>query len=211
MEPVGSSNEHSSFVSPPYPSCLFQDGPEAMDISTVRPKVAQLTFQLLGRSVHPELFHIYKSQQLARENFSARIFVTTDGHVVSWTAGNSTLTEVVSSSHQLVPKGRHLFSIPLRHSAGDTLPIRDGIEYKYDFELERVPAEMFWMIQKQLGESSKDHELIQVFDSSGRIAIGGLSFVHVETRQRSLHIQAIHTFPDDLALVKTESIFRIHP
>ncbi len=180
-----------------------------MDISTIRPKVAQLTFQLLGRSVHPELFQVYKAKDIQREQYTAKIYITTDGHVVSWTAAGTTLTEVASSSHQPVPQGRRVFSQPLRGSASDALQVRDELSYKYDFELERVPAEMFWMIQQQLGESSRDHELIQVFDSSGRIAIGGLSFIHVETRQRSLHIQAIHTFPDDLALVKTESCFEL--
>lgn len=180
-----------------------------MDISTVRPKVAQLTFQLLGRSVHPELFQIYKTKRVQREQYSARIDITTDGHVVTWTADNTTLTEIASSTHQPVPQGRHVFSVPLRDSGRDSIQVRDRIEYQYQYELERVPAEMFWMIQQQLGESSKHHELIQIFDSSGRIAIGGLSFVHVDTRLRSLHIQAIHTFPDDLALVKTESTFTL--
>ncbi len=178
-----------------------------MDITTVRPKVAQLKFQVLGRSVHPELFHNYKTKFIERDRYKARIDITTDGHVISWTADNSTVTEIASSTHQMVPQGRRLFEAPLRDASRDSVLVREGIRYKYDFELERVPAEMFWMMQQQLGASSSNHELIQVFDSSGRIAIGGLSFVHVDTRIKSLHIQAIHTFPDDLALVKTESTF----
>ena len=180
-----------------------------MDISTVRPKVAQLTFQLLGRSVHPELFQIFKTQHIRRESYSARIDITSDGHVIQWTVDKTTVTEIASSTLQMVPMGRHIFSLPLRGNRKDRLPIREGLSYQYEYELQRVPAEMFWMIQKQLGASSQTHELIQVFDASGRIAIGGLSFVNVETRLKSLHIQAIHTFPDDLALVKTESTFRL--
>jgi hypothetical protein len=180
-----------------------------MDISTVRPKVAQLTFQLLGRSVHPELFQIYKSHRIERELYQARFDITADGHVISWTVGKTTLTEIASSIHQPVPLERRVFAVPLRDKGGDSIEYRPGLNYKYHYQLERVPSEMFWMIQQQLGETSKNHELIQVFDSSGRIAIGGLSFIHVETRQRSLHVQAIHTFPDDLALVKTESTFSL--
>jgi hypothetical protein len=180
-----------------------------MDISTVRPKVAQLKFQLLGRSVHPELFHNYKTKFIERDRYRARIDITTDGHVISWTANNTTVTEIASSTHQPVPQGRHLFGLPLRDSSSDSVQVREGIRYKYNFELERVPAEMLWMMQQQLGSCSQNHELIQIFDSSGRIGIGGLSFVHVDTRMKSLHVQAIHTFPDDLALVKTESTFAL--
>lgn len=182
-----------------------------MEISTVRPKVAQLTFQLLARSVHPELFQAYKVKRVEREGYSATISITTDGHVVSWTAGKQTLTEIASSCHQPVPQGRQVFSVPLRHTARDEIEALPGIDYRYSFELEHVPAEMFWSMQKQLGDAAHEHELIHVFDASGRIAIGGLSFVHVETRQHSLHLQAIHTFPDDLALVKTETAFIVRP
>ena len=33
---------------------------------TVRPKVAELAFQLYGRALHPELFQIYKQQRIER-------------------------------------------------------------------------------------------------------------------------------------------------
>jgi hypothetical protein len=180
-----------------------------MDISTVRPKVAELTFQLFGRSVHPELFHIYKSHRINRENYSARLNITADGHVISWTAGKTILTEVASSVHQQLPNSGRCFSLPLRHTGQDSVEINEHVCYRYEYTLERVQAELFWLIQQQLGDAAKQHELIQLFDSSGRIGIGGLSFIHVDTRLKSLHIQAIHTFPDDLALVKTESTFSI--
>ena len=180
-----------------------------MDISTVRPRVARMSFQVLGRSVHPELFQIVKTRRVERENYEARIDITSDGHVLQWTANNSTFCEVASSCNQPLPVGRHVLSVPLQDAGSDRLEVREGIEYKYDYELQRVPKELFWQIQKQLGDSSQSDELIHVFNSSGRVAIGGLSFVNVETRMKTLRVQAIHTFPDDLALVKTESTFKL--
>ncbi len=180
-----------------------------MGISTVRPKVAQLTFQLLSRSVHPELFHIHKTQRIDRESFNACIDITSDGHVIRWTSGKTTLTEIASSQLQMVPQGRHVFAVPLRDTGKDELLIHEGLKYAYEYELQRIPQKMFWMIQDQLKEAGERHELLYVFNSSGRIDIGGLSFLSVDTRLRSLHVRAIHTFPDDLALVKTESTFSL--
>ncbi len=180
-----------------------------MDTSTVRPKVAELTFQLFGRSAHPELFHIYKSHRIQRDNYTAQLHITADGHMITWVSGTHTLTEITSSVHQPLPSTRRLLSVPLRTAGQDTLAVSEGIEYRYEYALERVPPEMFWMIQQQLGESCKHHELIQFFNSSGRVDIGGMSFIHVDSRLKSLHIQAIHTFPDDMALVKTESTFSL--
>jgi hypothetical protein len=41
------------------------------------------------------------------------------------------------------------------------------------------------------------------------MALGALSYVNVETRRRSMLVQAIHTFPDDYAIVKVESLFSL--
>ena len=45
--------------------------------------------------------------------------------------------------------------------------------------------------------------------AAGALALGALSYVNVETRSRSMLIQAFHTFPDDYAIVKTQSLFEI--
>ncbi len=180
-----------------------------MDISTIRPRVAELTFQLFERPAHPELFNIYKSHRVEREQYSARLHITSDGHAIVWHSGGDCLSEICSSIHQIVPQQGRVLAIPLRDSASDQVGLTGQLSYRYEVSLERVAAEMFWMIQKQLGESTKNHELIQVFNSSGRTDIGGLSFIHVEARLSSLSVQAIHTFPDDLALVKTQSTFSV--
>ena len=186
-----------------------------MEISTVRPKVAELAFQLFGRSVHPELFHIYKSHRIERDNYTAQIHITADGHAITWQAGKQVLTEITSSIRQPVPASRRILIEPLRDKCASGNDggnyAENGIAYRYEVALERVPEEMFWMIRQQLADFQGQHELLQVFDASGRIAIGGLSYIHVDTRLHSLHIQAIHTFPDDRALVKTESTFSIKP
>jgi hypothetical protein len=51
--------------------------------------------------------------------------------------------------------------------------------------------------------------LLYTFDSSGRLAVGALSYINIETRNRSMLVQAFHTFPDDYAIVKSQSIFEM--
>ncbi len=181
-----------------------------MDVSTVRPKVAQLAFQLLGRPVHPELFQSYKSVRVERDNYRVDIQITVDGHVITWQSEHGSLTEIASSKHQELPSGHRLVSTPVTPAASDRVECGPGVHYKYECALERVSADMFWMIQKQLKETDDaSDDLIYVFDSSGRVAIGGMSLIHFDTRQSSFHIQAIHTFPDDMALLKTETTFSL--
>jgi hypothetical protein len=47
------------------------------------------------------------------------------------------------------------------------------------------------------------------FEAPGRLDVGAFSWIDVETRPRSLLVQTFHTFPDDSAIVKTQSLFEI--
>ena len=61
---------------------------------------------------------------------------------------------------------------------------------------------------KRLGKGPTEG-LLHTFDASLRMGLGALSYINVETRQSSMLVQAIHTFPDDYAIVKVESIFSL--
>jgi hypothetical protein len=75
--------------------------------------------------------------------------------------------------------------------------------------LEQVPADVFWTFQQELTADGQKRGILYTFDSSGRMAMGALSYIHVETRSRSVLVQAFHTFPDDQAIVKTQSLVEI--
>lgn len=175
---------------------------------SVRPKVAELAFHVFSRSLHPELYVVHKSRRIERSNYEARIEITNCGHVVTWKSGGVTITEIATSAHQLLPKRRCLISNRLKGSRTETAECRAGVSYRTHFQLESVDPDMFWMVQKQLG-SGPTEGLLHRFDSSGRISFGALSYLHVELRLRSMLIQAIHTFPDDHAIVKVESLISL--
>ena len=65
---------------------------------SVRPKVAELAFQLYGRSLHPELFEVFRTRCIERNGYVAKIDITSAGHVVTWRYGGLTLTEVAASA-----------------------------------------------------------------------------------------------------------------
>ena len=51
--------------------------------------------------------------------------------------------------------------------------------------------------------------MLQRFEPSGRLTAGALSYVNVESRDKSLCVQAFHTFPDDCAVLKIQSWYRL--
>ena len=181
---------------------------------TVRPKIAELVFQLYGRPLHPELFEVYKTRTVKRGDYEARVDITSAGHVVSWKYQGLTLTEVATSAHLPLPEKRRLLSCRLKGERHDQVKCRGGARYEVAFQLEQVPAEVFWAYQRDLFSdndfSGSDTEgLLFRFDSSGRMALGALSYINIETRARTLTVQAFHTFPDDYAIVKCQSRFEV--
>ncbi|MEX0712813.1 MAG: DUF2617 family protein [Pirellulales bacterium] len=176
---------------------------------SVRPKVAELVFQLYGRSLHPELFEVYCSRTVKRGEYEATIDITSAGHVVTWRYHGLTLTEVAASAQHPLPQKRRLLSYRLKGERSDRMECRGGARYQVSFSLEPVEPEVFWTFQQELNHDGERQGMLHRFNSSGRMALGALSYINVETRNRHLLVQAFHTFPDDYAIVKSQSMFEI--
>jgi hypothetical protein len=181
----------------------------AIDRLAVRPKVAELVFRLYGRPLHPELFEIYSSRVVKRGDYQAKIDITSTGHVMTWRYAGLTLTEVVTSACPPLPERRRLMSYRLKGQRNDRVQCRGGVTYEVSFQLEPVEPEVFWTFQDELTRDAGRQGMFHKFDSSGRIALGAMSYINVETRSRHLMIQAFHTFPDDYAIVKSQSLIQI--
>jgi hypothetical protein len=178
-------------------------------VLSIRPKIAELVFQLYGRNLHPELFEVCSSRKVSRSNYEATISITSSGHIVTWRHQGLTLTEVATAANHPLPERRRLLSKRLKGNRHDHVECQGGASYEVDFSLEPVEPETFWTFQKELTLDGTRKGMLHKFDSSGRMALGAMSYINVESRERSLLIQAFHTFPDDYAIVKSQSMFKL--
>jgi len=179
-------------------------------VLSVRPRAGELVFQLYGRVLHPELFEIRAQRTIQRGGFTAVVAITTAGHLVTWQRDGLTLAEVAAGSAQPLPQRRLLLSHRLGGERSDGLACRGGVRYQTCFQLESLDHELFWTLQQELAEQSAKRGLAHRFEPAGRLDVGAFSWIDVETRPRSLLVQTFHTFPDDRAIVKTQSLFE-HP
>ena len=148
--------------------------PKTLPVLSIRPTVAEHVLSVFGRSVHPELFLSYKTRTIQRSNYRARIDITSDGHLVSFTGTRgATLSEVVGSLQQSLPQQRKLLSTLMRGRYVEEVQGKRGLQYRSEFELEQVSAEMFWMLHNQFTTCCSQDELMHAFDSSGRFPFGG--------------------------------------
>ena len=176
---------------------------------SVRPKIAELVFQLYGRSLHPELFEVHNSRLIKRAGYRANVQITTAGHVITWQYQGITLTEVAAAANHPLPERRRLMSHRLKGTASDSVECRGGITYQTTFSLEPVDREAFWAYQKELTQAGTRQGLLHCFEASGRFGLGAMSYINVQSRDRIFRIQAFHTFPDDYAIVKSQSTFTL--
>jgi hypothetical protein len=160
--------------------------------------------------LHPELFTTFKSCECSRGEYKAHVSITSAGHVITWRYGGLTLTEVAASAQHPLPRRRRLIDHPLEGKRTDRVECRGGVTYDVSFQLESVKPEVFWTFQEELtNQNSGPEGLLHQFDASGRMALGALSFIQTEMRARTLLVRAFHTFPDDYAIVKSQSVFTI--
>lgn len=175
----------------------------------VRPKVAELIFQLYGRALHPELFEVHQTRTVSRGGYEAKVQITSAGHLVTWRHDGVTLTEVAAAANHPLPQRRRLLSHRLRGEHSERIECRGGCKYEVNFRLEPLDPALFWSLQQQLIQDGARQGMLHAFDASGRVSLGAVSYINLQTRDRSLSLQAFHTFPDDNAIVKSESVFRL--
>ncbi len=114
-----------------------------MGSSLGQSKVADLSFQVFGRALHPDWFAVRAHRRVALDGWQADIRIVDGGHAVLWRSGDVLLTEVLAGPSTSLPEPGLLFHSPIRHERAAALRPRAGVEYQTCFEVERVDPEVF--------------------------------------------------------------------
>lgn len=178
------------------------------NVLSARPKIADLVFQFYGRSLHPELFEVQGQRTIERTQYTATIKITSTGHAISWQQPEGlVLTEVATSAHHDLPIKRRLMSHRMRGKHEDRIECVGGMVYETDLALEPVDQATIRSYQQELQLAGDKHGLSYQFETGNRVGLSAFSYIHFESRARTLRIQALHTFPDDGVILKSQSLF----
>jgi hypothetical protein len=175
----------------------------------VRPKIAELGLRLYSRSLHPELFKTLKTRTITRGGYEATVSITGVGHTISFQYEKTILSEVATSANYPLPRTRCMLKKRLCGEHQQRLEYRDQVAYEVKFELEPLDPNVFWAFQQELAYESEREGMVHVFDATGRFSLGAVSYMNVESRNRSLLVQTFHTFPEEHAIIKLQSQFQL--
>ena len=189
--------------------CAFCHKGQAMDTRYVRPQTSHLLFQLFGRPLHPELFDVVACGRVRREEYEATVQITDAGHLVTWKSGSVCLCEVAAPDDHPLPRRRRLLSHRLRGERTDNLQYAVAVRYQVNLQVEKLEPAVFWDIHEELEIDGRRRGLFHQFGSPNRLSAGALSYVTLEAHSRLLLVQTFHTFPDEYALFKSQSLFEL--
>lgn len=178
-----------------------------MSVGYARPKVTEIVFHLYGRSVHPELFEMFAESVVERDGFRACLRICEAGHTLSVKYRDETITELTTSSSTLLPTRKRVLEHKLRGCRDQSHRFENGVQFHTSFQLERLDTEVFRSFHEELVEDCKRADISYQFPVGSRLNPGPLSLIRTDVGPQSLLVHAYHTFPEDCAVVKTQSLF----
>jgi hypothetical protein len=178
-----------------------------MGVSFGRSRVAELSFQVFGRSVHPDWFAVRRHCRVGQGRWEADIRIIEGGHAVVFRSGLLRLTEVLSGPETMLPEPGLLYHSPLKHERTASLKPGPGVEYQACFEVERVDREVFAHLSDEMTLDASVGRLFHRFAPVNRMAPAPITHIRFEARVKGLTVHAFHSFPDERAIVRTQSLF----
>ncbi|HVL11561.1 MAG TPA: DUF2617 family protein [Gemmata sp.] len=176
-----------------------------MGVPFVRPRVAELVFRLYDRPLHPELFEVLASRVLKRDGYTLSVRLTRTGHVLGWTDGRTHLEEVTATADMELPRAGLQLAHAFDPGWGGRCSL-GAVRYQVNSQLEVLAPEPFDHVHQELAVEGARKGLVYHCKSENRLGLSPLGVVIVSTVPRGLSATAYHTFPDELALIKTQSL-----
>ncbi len=178
-----------------------------MGVSFGRSRITDLAFQVFARTFHPEWFLTRGHRRITQGGWEADVRITEGGHVIIFRSGSVRLTEVLCGPETLLPEPGLLFHSTIRHERSATLRPRGEMDYQTCFEVERVDPEVFAHLCDEMTLDTSRGRLFHRFAPTNRMAPAPISHLQIEARVKGLIVHSFHTFPDEWAIVRTQSLF----
>lgn len=168
--------------------------------------VKTLKLVVYNRPLHPELFDIHCRHQVDQAAFDAEVWITGCTHLVRFSVGEHTVTEVIAEADAELPERGLLASFRCRGEKQHQHRHDAGTQYLMNLQVEHMSEKLYAETHRDLTGSTKQG----LFVPFPQWRVGELTpfcYVDHHVTPKTLHVFAYHAFPDELTIVKTQSIF----
>jgi Protein of unknown function DUF2617 len=182
-----------------------------MGVSFGRSSVADLAFRVYNRPLHPEWYSTCAFRRIEFRGWKADVRIIECGHAAIFRSGSICLCEVLCGRETDLPETGLVFHSHLKHERSAALAPGGSVEYHACFEVEHVDPEVFRNLCEEAAGDSVKEGLFHTFRAPNRLSPAPVSHIHIDSTSRSLSIQVFHSFPDERAIVRTQSRYEIRP
>jgi hypothetical protein len=168
-----------------------------------------LTLFLYQRTLHPELFKIYGTEQVSRRAYDADIWLIEGGHVISFTAGKTTLAEVIVTGPMQLPERGLMQTIPCRGEKYHETTIGANVKYMISTQEEQLTQTLYDATKQEIAAYAIKREMMHVDLPSTSDNGASLSVLDIERRSHELLVQSFHLSDDNLMVIKTQAILEV--
>lgn len=180
-----------------------------MHAGCVRPSVSDLMFHLFERTLHPELFEVHRQELIQQPDYAAAVRICDAGHVVTFRTAETLLSEVVVRRGHPLPERKERMHRKLKGCRDESIEINGAVTYHVSYQVEKLAPEVFLNLHEELQLDCRRAPISHSFGSANRMSPAALSFIQTDIWPHSLLIHAFHTFPEDCAIVKTQTLFEL--
>ena len=172
-------------------------------------RLASLRFYLYDRPLHPELFDIYHDHRIVKASYEAQVWVTGCSHVIGLYRGRQSLVEVTGGADDELPTRGRLLELPFRGERDHEYKRADSINYMMSFQVETLSPAVYSRTHHDLARLGSRRGLFVPFPMWMVRSLTPFTYIDYQAKPHQLHVFAFHAFPEELTLVKTQSIFEL--
>lgn len=181
-----------------------------MDAPRTNVAIHELTFTLFQRPLHPELFTIYARRHLKTDRYEMMLWATGCSHVVSVCSSDVCLTELISQPGQLLPRRGLIERFQFRGQRSHKCTLSRGLSYMTDFQVEKMSPNLYRQSHLDLQRFARNRGLFVTFPKINSEGLEPFTYIDFEARREELHVHAFHAYPDQVTIIKTQSLFDFH-
>ena len=178
-----------------------------MKFSITRPETTELAVSLFARPLHPELFETSERYEHEGKAYSANIQLTVFGHAVEFRSGDRFITEVLDCKQAILPRIKRLCLFSTENSRNLKYTLENGLSIRLCFECEYLAPDVFRRVEQEYWKDAQSATLSHLVGGRDDRDSAGLSFVRIDPVEDTLGVHTFHLFPDEYAIVKTQSLF----
>ena len=165
-----------------------------------------VSLHLFSRPLHPELFETLATRTVRKDNYTLTVRITPEGHVITWEAPDLVLTEMTATRGQSLPDRGHVWRHKIQGEHSDAFRASTIISYQVNSQTEILPVDIFHRLHEEMLQDGRKRGFLHLFHPNHRFALTPLGYVTADARAGCLVVNAFHTFPEDLAIVKTQTL-----